>query len=258
MVEIKFVRPPRLQPLRKGRKTRKIFCDESSQNGSKYFVLGALFYDVDQEEMEATLESVKLKYMLKGEIKWDKVPRKPGKYFDGYKALLDTFVRLPIEFKAIIIDTEKYPLDHPVHFGGDHELGYYKFYYQLLYNGVIVLDPKLNFQVRLDYRPKADDDRIVELSACIDAQARKHGFPDIEGFRCCSIEERNSKALHSLQLADLLAGIVAARWNQKTKNPTRLELIRYLENLLKIDISTSSFRSERKFNRWVFEARAKE
>jgi hypothetical protein len=118
-----------MYPLRPDRKNRRIFCDESSQTGHRFFVLGGLYPDERHEDIENELEAIKLKYWLKDEVKWGKCPKKPGQFFDGYKALIEGFARLPIYMKVIIVDTEKYPLDHPTHFEGDAELGYFKFYY---------------------------------------------------------------------------------------------------------------------------------
>ena len=241
-----------MYPLRPDRKNRRIFCDESSQTGHRFFVLGGLYYDASYEDIEGELESIKLQYWLKDEVKWGKCPKKPGKYFDGYKALLEGFVRLPIYMKVIIVDTQQYPLDHPTHCDGDAELGYFKFYYQLLYSGIISRNSARNYLVLIDEHEVANKGRIVDLERCVNLSAKKQGFSDMEGFRCCNIEEATSAAHRSIQLADLIIGAIAAHWNKKVTNPTKLSLIQYLSKILGEDLGKASSWGYNKLNRWIF------
>lgn len=245
-----------MYPLRPDRKNRRIFCDESSQTGHRFFVLGGLYHDENHEDIENELEAIKLKYWLMDEVKWGKCPKKPGQFFEGYKALIDGFARLPIYMKIIIVDTGKYPLDHPTHFDGDAELGYFKFYYQLLYSGIISRNSERNYLVLVDEHEVANKDRIVDLERCINRSAQRQGFADMEdGSRCCNIEEAPSWKYHSIQLADLLIGAVAAHWNKKVSNPVKLSLIQHLSDTLDQDLGKASSWGYNKLNRWVFHAK---
>ena len=123
--------------FRPDRVTRIIYCDESSQSDHRYFVLGAIWHEHSHDDFEESIESVKQRFRLTSEIKWRKAPTQPGKYFNGYKAVIDRYFELPVGFKTIIVDTDQYPLAHPSLNAGDTELGIYKFYYQLLYTGLI-------------------------------------------------------------------------------------------------------------------------
>ena len=247
--------------FRPDRVTRRIYCDESSYTNQRYFALGAIWHEHDHNDFEEILISTKKLFCLYDEIKWRKVPTKPGKYFEGYKALIDRFFELPIGFKVIIVDTDQYPLSHPAYSAGDAELGYYKFYYQLIYTGLMMKNPTKNYLVQLDYRPNSDKNRLLDLERCINAAADRDGFPDIwldnVLYDCCLVEESDSKNVQGIQLADLLTGMVAAKWNGNISNHTKLALIAYLESRLGKTINTpsSSPISESKFNRWVFRGR---
>lgn len=243
--------------FRPGRITRRIYCDESSYTHQRYFALGAIWHEYDPNDFEEALLSTKHRFCLYDEIKWRKAPTKPGKYFEGYRALIDRFFELPVGFKVIIVDTDRYPLSHPTYSSGDAELGYYKFYYQLIYTGLMIKNPTRNYLVQLDYLPNSERNRLSDLEKCINRAALRDGFPEIFPYDCCLVEESDSKKVQGIQLADLLTGMVAAKWNGRITNPTKLALIDYLESRLGKTINTPSSIpiSERKFNIWAFQSR---
>ena len=251
----------RSKPLRPDRITRRIYCDESSYNHQKYFALGAIWHEYDHNDFEVTLLSTKRRFCLYDEIKWRKVPTQPGKYFDGYKALIDRYFELPVRFKVIVVDTDQYPLSHPTYSAGDAELGYYKFYYQLIYAGLMIRNPTRNYLVQLDHRPSSEKNRLLDLERCLNAAALRDGFPDMllngNVYDCCLVEENDSKKVQGIQLADLLTGMVAAKWNGNITNPTKLILIDYLESQLgkTINAPSASPISESKFNIWFFRSK---
>jgi hypothetical protein len=189
------------------------------------------------------------------EVKWSKTPKKAGKYLDGYKALIRAFVELDFQYKALVVDTHRYPIDHRLHAFGNSELGYYKFFFQLLYAGIIRMNKTYNYNVFLDLRPKATVGSISTLEQCINWRAFGDGFPDTGKWRCCDIQEADSKDSPSLQLADLLTGAVCARWNQKVRTDTKLHLLEFIEQELCIDMRAGSaaFGSQR-FNLWLFKS----
>lgn len=247
--------------FRPDRVTRRIYCDESSQLNHKYFVLGAVWHERDHDDFEETIKQVKAEYCLHSEIKWGKGPRRPGKYFEGYKAVIDKYFQLPVGFKTLIVDTDKYPLAHQKFNLGNAELGLYKFYYQLLYTGLIARNPTRNYVVKLDSRPNPDNAQIVDLERCINASAERDNFPDmwmdLRNYDCCVVEENDSQQVQGIQIADLLTGMVAARWNGRTTNPTKLALIDHFESRLGKSLKTPSVNptSQTKCNTWIFRSR---
>ena len=109
------------------------YCDESRQVRERFMVLGGMAIS---EEMSASFnESIakcRLDNKMSAEFKWKKVSR--GKLSE-YKKFIDCFFALNntghAHFHAIIFDTNQ--IDHS-RYGCDSEIGFYKFYYQLLLN----------------------------------------------------------------------------------------------------------------------------
>jgi hypothetical protein len=72
---------------------------------------------------------LKNKWGLLDRLKWQKVPTKSGRFFDGYKEFLKSFVETDnVYFKCMVIDTQKYPLNNAKRWAGDALVGYQKFY----------------------------------------------------------------------------------------------------------------------------------
>lgn len=237
-------------PLREGRAKIHVFGDESSQTGHRYMALGALITGLSHDELEKELVSVKEAHHLFREVKWQKVPSH-GKFLDGYKALVTKFVSLPVRYKVFIVDTALYPLSH-VSFSSSKELGFYKYFYQLLYVGIMRQDPRHNYQVYLDPKPMVDMDSAVHLERCINKRASIDEFPDMWGASCCIVEELYPPSA-CIELTDLLTGMTAARWNCKVKSPSKLNFTAWAQNQLGIDLSKpSTVHGNRKFNIWAF------
>lgn len=189
------------------------------------------------------------------EVKWGKTPKKEGKYYDGYKALIEAFRDLDLAYKALIIDTRRYPLKHRLFTFGSSELGYYKFFYQLLYSGIIKRNNRINYHVYLDRRPKEDVGSVSTLEECIYRAAFRDDFPEVGQWRCCDIQEADSKVSPCLQLVDLLTGAVGARWNQAAQTPTKLGLINFVEHALGVDMRVGNMPlGNQKFNLWLFKS----
>src|SRR5690348_6030604 len=88
------------------------FCDESSHTKERFFVLGAVYFllkkGVDSVEtiarIEAHLKEIKNKSGL-GRLKYAKIPACEGKYLDGYKEFIESFLETgQVYFKCIVID----------------------------------------------------------------------------------------------------------------------------------------------------------
>src|SRR5437868_85759 len=140
-------------PLRIDRREQYIFCDESGLD-DRFFVLGSLTGHSNPGDMIGTLDCIKAEYALKNEMKWERFPCK-GKFCNGYKAVVLRFMDLPLTYKALIVDTQLYPLNHPTFAGRNKSIGYFQFYLVLLFAGIIKHQPLLNTRVYL-HRPAYD------------------------------------------------------------------------------------------------------
>lgn len=166
------------------------------------------------------------------EFKWQNVSASRLSY---YSAIVDWFAtQADLRFRCIAVDREKVDL---VRFHkADAELGFYKFYYQLLHHWI------------LDYN---------DYSVFCDAKANRSRLrlPDLE--RCLNFSNLSSRvrvqAIRSeesvlIQLADVLTGAASSTLNRTLHvGSARSRVVERLENALGRRIAPTS-RGEQKFN----------
>lgn len=238
-----------------------IYGDESSQNAHRFCVFGTLICEESCEESERKLREIRGKHYLFDEMKWTKAPKKRSNHFEGYKAVVRFYSEMPWRFKALVIDTEQYPLRHDVYTGNSAETGYYKYLFQLLQAGM-KMDKKSNYDICLDPKPKEVAGNVETLERCLNGRAVIDNYPDSLGYQVCTVKEfieppECKVGSACLQLADLLTGMIAARWNQKVVNAVRLELIDFTERLLNVNMTRgcSPYKNP-KMNIWTFKETA--
>jgi len=242
--------------LRPDRLDRHIFCDESGLH-DRFFVLGALYFPSSPNEFRTELNVIKKDHWLRAQIKWERFPRSFKNLFKGYNAVVDKFVDSPLRYKALIVDTHKYPLNHPTFTGGVYSIGYYQFYLTLLFHGFIRHEPTYNARVCLHIPAYTLLGGLNVLEDKINEEAAKIGFPDMADHSCCRIAECTSREESLLQLTDILTGMVSAIWNNKIVGKTKPEFVSKYSTVLGVDITKPSESREvdLKFNRWVFRPR---
>lgn len=246
-------------------KTVVAYCDESSHNAHKFFILGGVFFapqpraDVDGvvRSIEEHLQAIKDAHNLRT-VKWGKVPVKQGKLFDGYKAYLQDFLEAkPAVFKCLVIDTGKYPLNNRKLWEGDSLVGYLKFYCVFLSDGLMQRYPGYFFDIRIDqfeFRPDCD---CEVLERTVERRYVKKNKPD-PCFQYCSVQALDHRRHNLLQLADLLVGAVAFVWNggmarSSARAKARQELVRMIEKTRQVDLSLGTSWGKQDFNIWVFD-----
>src|SRR6185369_5703945 len=120
----------------------EVYCDENNQdvltqkprNHIRYLTIGSLWTPAElRTEAKIKIKEIKEKHKRFGEIKWRKVSPS-GKEF--YKDLLDLFLSYGKEmrFRCIAVEADK--VDWALH-EGNRELGFYKFYYQMLHHWIL-------------------------------------------------------------------------------------------------------------------------
>lgn len=244
-------------PLRADRQERFIFCDESGLD-DRFFVLGSLTGSANPGDLIGALDCIKNEHFLRDEMKWEKFPT-PGKYFNGYKAIVGRFLELPITYKAMIVDTSQHPLNHDGFADKNKTIGYFQFYLVLLFAGIIKHEPLKNTRIYL-HRPAYNLPGGLEvLEDKINEAAIETGFPDMNGRSCCRISAHSSGNNSMLQLADILTGMVSAIWNKKMSGESRKHLAKrqlveecciwLRQNITKPSLSRHV---DVKFNRWLF------
>ena len=229
----------------------EVYCDESRQdlfynkdaistNNLYMFIGGILINSSDRVSIKNKINIIKDKHSLnrKSELKWNRVTMSK---IELYKELVDLFIDENIMFRTIKINSKK--IDLKKYHNDNAELGFYKFYYQLLNNWLDKKDDG-KYIVYTDIKTNKDVNVLSTLKKCVNNKAKKEVISNIY-----AIESNESVFL---QLEDILMGIASYKFNygKNGKSKAKMELVTYLEKKLGHEIkSTSKF--EDKYN--VFE-----
>jgi hypothetical protein len=190
-----------------------IYCDESRQTKDRYMVLGGLILDAENvAEFHATMAKFRRECRMFAELKWGKVS---SMKLEEYRRFIDYFFALNdtehVHFHSLIIDTSQ--LDHHAYNQGDKELGFYKFYYQLLLHSFgrkyCRKGENNRFIVHLDYRNTHY--KLGTLKTVLNNGMKKKLGIDTAPFR--AVEPRDSKESELMQIADILLGAVGYQKN---------------------------------------------
>lgn len=225
----------------------EIYCDESGveaffdKNAHRYAVIGGIWIPAEERSScKAKINSLKEKYGLMGEMKWKKVCPSSVNF---YKDVIDYFFEnTNIRFRAICIKAEQ--LNHEKYNLGKGELGFYKFYFQLLQHWLVWNNI---YQIFVDYKVNGYPHRVFELGKILN---------NATSARVSQIQALPSEQSVLIQLADVLTGAVAATFNQEYKKGSAKEDIlnvfsKHLGHTIK-----PTFVSEIKFN--VFEIKLRQ
>jgi len=151
---------------------------------------------------------------LHSEIKWSKVSRK---YLDAYKRLVDFFAEHEsLRFRSIVVEQEKLDLDK--YHGGDRELGFYKFYYQMLIKWI---EQGNEYLILLDYKRNKGADRYTTLRTYLERKVKGEAW-------VTDLTVVDSHQSPLCQLADLMTGAVAASWCGIPEDSPKAKLAEYI------------------------------
>ncbi|MEN8131267.1 MAG: DUF3800 domain-containing protein [Pseudomonadota bacterium] len=220
----------------------EVYCDESrpdllcSQHPTaRYMVIGGLWLPTeDRIRMKHDIHALRNKHRIGGEFKWQKVS--PSR-LDFYRDMADWFVVMgdQLRFRCIAVEHEKVDL---LHFhGNDQELGFYKFYYQMLHHWILDFN---EYAVFCDFKSNRVRTRLHELARCLEYSNLSSKVVNVQAIR--------SRESVLMQAADVLTGVAAARLNNNLKaGGAKWELVTHLEQALGKSIQ-ATYRDEQKFN----------
>jgi hypothetical protein len=179
-----------------------VYCDESRHEGPKnhrYMAIGSLWLPRDtKEDLTKQFRTLCRELGLRGEIKWNRVSRK---YLNAYRRLIDFFfTQEHIRYRVIVVEHSKVDVDR--YHDGDRELGFYKFYYQLLKQW---FEADNEYLVLLDYKKNKGSDRYSTLRQYLERSVKGKAW-------ISDLAVINSSETPLAQLCDLLTGSVAAAW----------------------------------------------
>jgi len=190
-----------------------IYCDGSRQSKDRFMVLGGLMLDAEEiERFNQTMQKFRLETNMFAELKWTKVSEQ--KLLE-YKRFVDYFFALNntdmLHFHCIIVDNHQ--VNYRKFSKGDKELGFYKFFYQLLLHGFgrpyVRQGEDDRFIVHLDYRTSSYS--LGTLKVVLNRGMKKRYNIATEPF--VSIEPLDSKTSQLMQVNDIILGAIGYQKN---------------------------------------------
>ena len=225
----------------------EIYCDESrpdlftskAQKKDKYLLIGGLWLPADKRiEIKQRIKTLKDKHRIGGQIKWQKISKSRIRF---YSELVDLFMsyKLDLRFRCIAVkaDTVNFNLYH----NGDAELGFYKFYYELIHHWIFDFN---EYTIFCDTKTNRKPDRLSVLKRCLE----KSNLTSM----IHSIQASPARESVLIQLTDFFLGAVGSELNQSiTAKSAKNTILPYLRKQLKQNRISPTPKSEEKFN--VFE-----
>jgi hypothetical protein len=179
-----------------------VYCDESRHSGAagdRYMAIGSLWTPREHKlELTKATRALFRQAGLNSEVKWSKVS---ASRLDAYKRIVDFFFATDaLRFRVIVVDQTKF--DPERFHGGDRELGFYKFYYELL---IRWLEPGNEYLILLDFKQNQSADRYRELRATLSRKLKGEA-------KILDLTVIDSAETPLAQLCDLITGAVASAW----------------------------------------------
>lgn len=218
-----------------------IYADEASISEARYMLIGGIWSGWEIEPfVRSELQAVRDQYRLQAEMKWTKVS---STMLPAYCAFVDTFFEHEqLSFRCIVIDT--HILDYRRFHRGDKELGFYKFYFQLISRNLTASDL---YWLNTDERRNRRASRLSTLKITVNRWWQKRA--GVEPLR--AVEPRRSHDDDLIQLTDVLLGAVSYAWNERVGSEAKLSLVKHIASRMGWPtLQWSTARFERKMNIW--------
>jgi hypothetical protein len=224
-----------------------VYCDESypdlfssEKSQAQYLVIGSLWIESsNREAFKDYIHDLCRKHRVGGEFKWQKVS--PSR-FDFYVELIDFFFAQNdlMRFRCIAVDKNKVDL---LRFHDcDQELGFYKFYYQMIQHWILDFN---EYSIFCDYKSNRIRTRLHTLQKCLEHTNLSSKILAVQAVR--------SEESRLIQMVDILTGLAAASLNNNMNPGTaKQKIVSHLESHLGRRIS-HTLKSEQKFNVFIID-----
>jgi len=236
-----------------------IFADESSTDKLRYMFIGGIW--VDEQTYSQVLEECK---NFKRENNWDEQTKfnwknVSKKTLPQYCKFIDIFFKYNLQFNCIIIDRKE--IDLKANEDKDAELGFYKFYYQLLRKNS---KPNAPYYIYLDRRTNREPNRLEKLKSFLQQDTHPIDFWGIrttnKGLDVKALEFVNSKSYELIQFSDILMGAISYHYNKRHLRPdasqNKCDLAQYIATKInKPNLIFNTGKSGYKnLNLWLFKS----
>jgi len=219
----------------------EVYCDETmpdlftaKKKKYKYLFIGSIWIEKSlREEIKGKIKDLREKHKCFGEIKWVNVTYQKEEF---YKDIIELFFSygMQMRFRSIMIDANKMIWSFHQE---DKELGFYKFYYHMLYKWIHDYN---TYKIFVDIKQNRDLTRVRVLKDVLNNKCKNSYIEQVQALP--------SKEVVLIQITDLLLGAISAKLNKKNlSNKAKINLIKYIEKLLGKEISPT-YSTENKFN----------
>lgn len=197
-------------------------------------MIGSLWLPEElRNEIKSRVRALRQRHKAWGEIKWSKVSPNRREF---YVELVDLFFAYGdnLRFRCIVVDATQFnmALDD-----GNGELGFYKFYYQLLHHWILDFNA---YRIFCDVKTNRDPKRLPVLERCLARANLSSSIDDIQSLP--------SHEVVLIQLCDLLLGAASSRINGTLNDGTaKAAVVQRLELALGRPLAPTHKREE-KFN----------
>lgn len=178
-----------------------VYCDESchlENDHQQIMVLGGIWCPLAKcREINISLREIKLRHGFSAnfEVKWTKVS--PAKHL-FYLEWMDYFFNNPdLHFRALIVP-DKSKLCHEAFPEQDHDVWYYKMYYDML---KVIFSSQAKYRIYLDIKDTRGGSKIRKLREILAYHSSREIIERVQLI--------HSKEVELLQLTDLLIGAVS-------------------------------------------------
>ena len=203
-------------------------------------VIGSLWLRTDERTaFKSAIHRLRDQHNVGGEIKWQKVSPSRVAF---YRALADWFVAPNdrLRFRCIAVEHDKVSLVR--YHDNDQELGFYKFYYQMLHHWIMDFN---EYVVFCDYKSNRRPNRLNVLQRCLAYSNLSAQVANVQAIR--------SRESVLVQLVDVLTGAAAARLNGTLKDGSaKSQVVEAIEAGLGKTIRHTR-KAEKKFNVFVID-----
>lgn len=220
----------------------EVYCDEalpdvltSKKPRAQYMMIGALWLPAElRNEAKIKIAWLRERHNVHGEMKWRKISPSRTEF---YSEVVDLFFAYgsDMRFRCIAVDQQKTNLAE--FHDGDSELGFYKFYYQLLHHWISDFN---KYTIFCDLKSNRSSNRAAELGRVL-------GNANLSA-EILNVQPLPSGQLVLMQLCDILLGAASSRLNFKAPaSPAKLAIVERIEARLGKEIAPT-WKSEEKFN----------
>lgn len=228
-----------------------IFADESNLN-SKYLLIGGIWvddltYKVVVEKCNQFKQSIG--WTPDAKFNWKNVSKLT---LPHYKCFIDIFFEFNLKFNTIVINQKEVCLKKNCE--NDPELGFYKFYYLLLWHNSSK-NENVEYRIYLDRRNNRENTRLGILKEILEYGKPKFLEP---GMNIKTLEPVNSKYYNLIQFSDVLLGAIGFHYNQRhmidDASQIKCELAQYIAtkiNRKSLNFETSK-NGHKNINIWLF------